>query len=160
MKKIILTVATILTIGLTSFAQECKSVKVEVDSFTGERTIETDLIVIKDGIYALNKRPYGLIFWIELKSRIFLTLDEGDILYFKFDDNSVLKFPITKLNISDYSATSGYTNSFGFVLKDEFLQSFQDKQIIGIKCSVNEYSLSPKESAALKNNVNCIVNTK
>lgn len=160
MKKIILTGVAILMLGLTSFAQECKSVKVEVDSYTGDRTIETDLIVINDGIYALNKRPYGLIFWIELKSKIFLTLDEGDILYFKFDDNSVLKFPITKLNISDYSSTSGYTNSFGFVLRDEFLQSFQDKQIIGIKCSVNEYNLSPKESAALKNNVNCIVNTK
>ena len=34
---------TFLTLGIT-FAQECKSVKVEVDSYTGERTIETDFI--------------------------------------------------------------------------------------------------------------------
>ena len=49
MKKIILTVATVLSLGLTSFAQECKSVKVEVDSFTGERTIETDFVDFKGG---------------------------------------------------------------------------------------------------------------
>jgi hypothetical protein len=35
-----------------------------------------------------------------------------------------------------------------------------NKEVIGIKCSVNEYNLSAKESATLKNNINCIVNTK
>jgi len=55
MKKIILTVATVLTLGLT-FAQECKSVKVEVDSYTGERTIETEFIDFNGGTYTVAKR--------------------------------------------------------------------------------------------------------
>jgi len=62
--------------------------------------------------------------------------------------------------MADYSASTGYTNSFGFILDQEVLDALMNKEVIGIKCSVNEYNLTPKESASLKNNINCIVNTK
>ena len=160
MKKTILTVAAILTLGLTSFAQECKSVKVEVDSYTGERTIETEFIDFNGGTYEVSKRPYGIALWLQLESSIILSIDKGDIIYFKLSDNSVIKFANRRLSLPDYSATSGYTNSFGFILENEVLDALMNKEVIGIKCSVNEYNLSPKESVALKNNINCIVNTK
>lgn len=160
MKKIILSVATILTLGLNSFAQECKSIKVEVDSFTGERTIETDFVDFKGGTYTVAKRPYGIALWLQLESSIILSIDKGNIIYFKLSDNSVIKFVNRRLSMADYSATTGYTNSFGFILDEEVLDALMNKEVIGIKCSVNEYDLSPKESAALKNNINCIVNTK
>ena len=160
MKKIILSVATMLTLGLTSFAQECKSVKVEVDSFTGERTIETDFIKPSFGCYIVAKKTYGVTLWIQLKSKILLSMDAGEIVYFKLSDNSVVKFTVRKYNISDYSSYDGYTNSFGFILEDEILDSLMNKEVIGIKCRINEYNLSSKESATLKNNINCIVNTK
>lgn len=160
MKKLILTGAAILTLGLTSFAQECKSVKVEVDSFTGERTVETDFIKPSFGCYIVAKKTYGVTLWIQLKSKILLSMDAGEIVYFKLSDNSIVKFTVRKYNISDYSSYDGYTNSFGFILEDEILYSLMNKEVIGIKCRINEYSLSPKESATLKNNINCIVNTK
>ena len=159
MKKIFLTVATVLTLGLT-FAQECKTVKVEVDSYTGERTIETDFLDFKGGTYSVSKRPYGIALWLQLESTIILSIDKGDIIYFKLSDNSVVKFVNRRLSLPDYSATSGYTNSFGFILENEVLDALMNKEVIGIKCSVNEYNLSPKESTELKNNINCIVNTK
>lgn len=160
MKKLILTGVAILTLGLTSFAQECKSVKVEVDSYTGERTIETDFVDFRGGTYNIAKRSFGIALWLELESSIILSIDKGDIIYFKLSDNSVIKFANRKFSISDYSTTSGYTNSFAFLLENETLDALMNKEVIGIKCSVNEYNLSPKESAALKNNINCIVNTK
>ena len=160
MKKIILTVATVLSLGLTSFSQECKSVKVEVDSFTGERTIETEFIDFKGGTYQVSKRPYGIALWLQLESSIILSIDKGDIIYFKLSDNSVVKFTNRRLSMADYSATTGYTNSFGFILEEEVLDALMNKEVIGIKCSVNEYNLSAKESEAFKNNINCIVNTK
>ena len=160
MKKLILTGVAILTLGLTSFAQECKSVKVEVDSFTGERTIETGFINFRGGTYLVAKQPYGITLWLQLESRVILSMDAGEIIYFKLSDNSIVKFNITKHNISDYSNTYKFTNSFGFILENETLDALMNKEVIGIKCSVNEYSLSSKESAALKNNINCIVNTK
>lgn len=160
MKKLILTGVAILTLGLTSFAQECKSVKVEVDSFTGERTIETDFIKPNFGCYIVAKKSYGVTLWIQLKSKILLSMDAGEIVYFKLSDNSIVKFTVRKYNISDYSSYDGYTNSFGFILEEEVLDSLMNKEVIGIKCRINEYTLSPKESAALKNNINCIVNTK
>jgi len=159
MKKIILTGLAILTLGLTSFAQECKSVKVEVDSFTGERTIETDFIKPNFGCYIVAKKSYGVTLWIQLKSKILLSMDAGEIVYFKLSDNSVVKFSIRKYNISDYSSYDGYTNSFGFILEEEVLDALMNKEVIGIKCSVNEYNLSAKESATLKNNINCIKHT-
>lgn len=159
MKKIILTVAVVLAIGLTSFAQECKSVKVEVDSYTGERTIETEFIDFNGGTYQVSKRPYGIALWLQLESSVILSIDKGDIIYFKLSDNSVIKFVNRRLSMADYSATTGYTNSFGFILDEEILDALMDKEVIGIKCSVNEYNLSSKESAALKNNINCIKQT-
>jgi hypothetical protein len=159
MKKIILTVATVLTLGLT-FAQECKSVKVEVDSYTGERTIETEFIDFNGGTYEVSKRPYGIALWLQLESSIILSIDKGDIIYFKLSDNSVIKFVNRRLSMADYSKTIGYSNSFGFILDQEVLDALMNKEVIGIKCSVNEYNLSAKESATLKNNINCIVNTK
>jgi hypothetical protein len=159
MKKIILTVAAVLTLGL-SFAQECKSVKAEVDSYTGERTIETEFVNPSFGCYIVAKKNYGVILWIQLKSKILLSMDAGEILYFKLSDNSVVKLTVKKYNISDYSSYDGYTNSFGFILDQEVLDALMNKEVIGIKCSVNEYNLSAKESTTLKNNINCIVNTK
>ncbi len=160
MKKLILTGAAILTLGLTSFAQECKSVKVEVDSYTNERTIETNFVDFKGGTYNVAKRSFGIALWLQLESSIILSIDKGDIIYFKLSDNSVIKFINRKFSISDYSSASVYTNSFGFLLENETLDALMNKEVIGIKCRVNEYTLSPKESAALKNNINCIVNTK
>ena len=61
--------------------------------------------------------------------------------------------------MADYSVTTGYTNSFGLILDEEVLDALMNKEVIGIKCSVNEYNLSPKESEALKNNINCIKQT-
>ena len=159
MKKIILTVATVLTLGLT-FAQECKTVKVEVDSYTGEKTIETDFVDFTGGIYTVAKRPYGIVLWLQLESSIILSIDKGDIIYFKLSDNSVIKFVNRRLSMADYSVTTGYTNSFGFILENEVLDALMNKEVIGIKCSVNEYNLSPKESEAFKSSINCIVNTK
>ena len=159
MKKIILTVATVLTLGLT-FAQECKSVKIEVDSYTGERAIETDFVDFNGGTYEISKRPFGIALWLQLESSIILSIDKGDIIYFKLSDNSVIKFVNRRLSIADYSASTGYTNSFGFILDQEVLDALMNKEVIGIKCRINEYNLTPKESAALKNNINCIVNTK
>jgi hypothetical protein len=159
MKKFILTVAAVLTLGLT-FGQECKSVKVEVDSYTGERTIETDFVDFNGGTYTVSKRPFGIALWLQLESSIILSIDKGDIIYFKLSDNSVVKFTNRRLSLPDYSATTGYTNSFGFILENEILDALINKEVIGIKCSVNEYNLSAKESASLKNNINCIVNTK
>ena len=159
MKKIFLTVAAVLALGLTSFAQECKGVKVEVDSFTGERTIETEFIDFKGGTYQVSKRPYGIALWLQLESSIILSIDKGDIIYFKLSDNSVVKFVNRRLSMADYSKTIGYSNSFGFILDEEVLDALMNKEVIGIKCSVNEYNLSPKESEALKNNFNCIKQT-
>jgi hypothetical protein len=159
MKKIILTVAAVLTLGLT-FAQECKSVKVEVDSYTGERTIETDFVDFNGGTYTVSKRPFGIALWLQLESSIILSIDKGNIIYFKLSDNSVIKFVNRRLSMADYSASTGYTNSFGFILDQEVLDALMNKEVIVIKCSVNEYNLSAKESTTLKNNINCVVNTK
>jgi len=68
MKKIILTGVAILTLGLT-FAQEC-DVKVEVDSYTNERTIETDFIDFNGGTYTISKRSFGYALWLQLESSI------------------------------------------------------------------------------------------
>jgi hypothetical protein len=160
MKKTILTVATFLTLGLNSFAQECKSIKVEVDSYTGKKTIETDYIDFNGGTYLLSRESFGISLWIQLQSEIILTVQKGDFVYFKLSDNSVVKFYIQKSDISDYSRHSGYSNSFGFILEKEVLQSLMSKEIIGIKCSVNEYDLTKEQGTDLKNNINCIVNTK
>jgi hypothetical protein len=158
MKKIILTGVAILTLGLTSFAQEC-DVKVQVDSYTNERTIETDFIDFNGGMYTISKRSFGYALWLQLESSIPLIVEKGDIIYFKMSDNSVIKFITRKTDYGDYN-TAGYTNSFGFLLDEEILEQMKNKEVIGIKCRVNEYIITPKQGQRLKNNINCIVNIK
>jgi hypothetical protein len=158
MKKIILTGVAILTLGLT-FAQDC-NVKVEVDSYTNQKTIETGFVDFNGGTYEVSKRPYGIALWLQLESSIILSIEKGDIIYFKLSDNSVIKFVNRRLSMADYSASTGYTNSFGFILDQEVLDALMNKEVIGIKCSVNEYTITPKQGLRLKNNINCIVNTK
>ena len=82
-----------------------------------------------------------------------------DIIYFKLSDNSVIKFTNRRLSLPDYSATTGYTNSFGFILEEEVLDALMNKEVIGIKCSVNEYNLSSKESKQVFNFFNWKVNS-
>lgn len=157
MKKLILTGVAILTLGL-SFAQDC-DVKVEVDSYTNERTIETGFIDFNGGTYTISKMSFGYGLWLQLESSIPLIVEKGDVIYFKLSDNSVIKFITRKTDYGDYN-TSGYTNSFGFILDEEILEQLKNKEVIGIKCRVNEYTITSKQGLRLKNNINCIVNTK
>ncbi|MFY8169717.1 MAG: hypothetical protein ACOVK2_01230 [Candidatus Fonsibacter sp.] len=159
MKRTILTVATILTLGLTSYSQTC-DVKTTTDSYTGESKTETGFIKFNGGTYSLITKEYGILFWLQLESIISITVYEGDFIYFKLSDNSVVKFTVENDSYSRYSSSRQYTNSFGLLLEGEQLEALKGKEVIGIKCRVNEYNLSAKQGLQLKNNVECISKTK
>jgi hypothetical protein len=146
---------------ITQEGTGAKSIEVKVDSYSGKKTIETGFVSFNGGSYLLTKEKNIINFWIQLESSIILTIDKGEIIYIKFSDNSVIKFVNTSTDISSYSQYSDkWTNSFSFDLTGVKLEQLKTKNIIGIKCYINEYNFPESTSDDFKNNLNCIIKAK
>jgi hypothetical protein len=137
------------------------NIEIKVDSYSGKKTIETGFVSFNGGSYLLSKEKGIVNLWLQLESSILLTIEAGEIIYFKFSDNSIIKFVNNSTEISDYSEYSkNWTNSFSFNLTGTKLEQLKTKKIIGIKCYINEYNISESESLNFKNDLNCILKAK
>lgn len=170
MKQTILTLIGMI-IGLMGYCQNISStatadsipcnIQTKVDSYSRKKTIETGFISFNGGYYLLSKEKGVINFWLQLESNIILTIDAGEIIYIKFSDDSVLKFVNSSTDISEYSQYSDkWRNSFSFNLSGVKLEQLKTKKIVGIKCYINEYTLSENDGVNFKNNLNCVLKAK
>lgn len=154
MKKVVLSVATMLTMGLTSYSQ-C-DVKVKVNSYTQEKTIETGFIKFRSGVFRIDKKDSVVSIYLSLNTNISLDIKQGEIIYFKFANGNIVKLINDRSSYGDYSRYTGYYNSFYFSFDTETLKAFQESTIVGIKCYINEYDMQSSVARQLQNNFKCI----
>lgn len=155
MKKVILTVATVLTMGLIGHSQ-C-DVNVKVDSYTQERRIETGFIDFRQGTFRLEKVKGKVHLYVSLNSYSYHIIDKGEIIYFKLEDGKIVKLLNTITSYGDYSTYTGNYNSFYFTITDEIiLDAFQQSKIVGVKCYINEYDVQSSVGTQLQDNFKCI----
>jgi hypothetical protein len=151
MKKIIIAVATLLT---TVAYSQC-DVKVITDSYTQEQKIETGFIKFAGGAFKLHNINGAVVVYLSLNTTTYQIIDKDEIIYFKLEDGKIVKIANTLTSYGDYSAYTGFYNSFMFSITDEIiLDAFKNSKIIGIKCYVNEYDINIGNR--LKDNFNCI----
>lgn len=137
------------------------SINVEVDTYSGKKTIETGFVDFTGGNYKLSKDKGIINLWVQIESNVHLIIDAGEIFYIKFTDNTIMKFMIISKDYGDYSPYEDkYTNSFIFNLSGKKLETLKSKKIQGIKCYINEYSFSDNTAENFKNDLNCISKTK
>jgi hypothetical protein len=158
MKKIILTGVAILTLGLTSFAQEC-NVKTIVDDYTGERTIQTSYIKLISGSYQIYKSSGYTALLLKVNSYKPQIIDKGQTIYVKFEDGSVVQGSNTSLSMCEYDASGYYYNFVQIILTDEQLATFESKLINGIRCGASEMVVYAFQGKKIRNNFNCIKHT-
>jgi hypothetical protein len=157
MKKIILTVATVLTLGLT-FAQEC-NVKTVVDEYTGDRTIQTSFIKLMSGSYQIYKNSGYTMLLLKINCYKPQIVDKGQTIYVKFDDGSVIQGSNTSLSMAEYDTDGVYYNFVQIILTDEQLVNFESKLINGIRCGISETAVYAFQAKKIRNNFNCIKHT-
>ena len=159
MKKLVLSVATVLTVGLAN-AQEC-DVKVNVNEFTKEKTIETGFLNLGFGRYKLMKKNDNTSVYFAINSFTLLSIPAGEIIYLKLSNDTIIKFMNESRNIGSYNGLNQmYYNSFLFNIDEDQLSQLKDNRIVGIKAYINEYRVSENKGEKFKNNVNCIINQK
>jgi uncharacterized protein involved in outer membrane biogenesis len=154
MKKVILTVATVLTMGLVGHSQ-C-DVKVKTNEYTQEKKIETGFIKFRSGVFRIDKKDSVVSMYLSLNTNISLDIEQGEILYFKLANGNIVKIINNRSSYGDYSRYTGYYNSFYFNLDNEILKAFQESPIIGIKCYINEYDMQSSVGRQLQDNFKCI----
>ena len=153
MKRIFLTVATVLIAGLSN--AQC-DVKVKTDEYTQEKTIETGFIKFRSGAFKIDKKNSIVSMYLSLNTIISVDIKEGEILYFKLANGNIVKLINNSSSYGDYSRYTGYYNSFYFSFDTETLKSFQESPIVGIKCYINEYNMQSSVGTQLQNNFKCI----
>ena len=158
MKKLVLTVATVLTLGLTSFAQEC-NIKTVVDEYTGDRTIQTSFIKLLSGSYQIYKSSGHTMLLLKLNCFKPQIIDEGQTIYVKFEDGSVIQGSNTSQSMFEYDTDVVYYNIVQIILTDEQLATFESKLINGIRCGISETIVYPFQAKKIRNNFNCIKQT-
>lgn len=158
MKKIILSVAAILTLGLNSFAQEC-NVKAVVDEYTGDRTIQTSFIKLMSGSYQIYKSSGYTALLLKINCYKPQIIRKDDIIYVKFEDGSVVQGSNTSLSMCEYDASGYYYNFVQIILTDEQLESFEGKLINGVRCGASEMVVYGFQAKKIRNNFNCIKQT-
>lgn len=158
MKKIILSVAIMLTLGLTSFTQEC-NVKTIVDEYTGDRTIQTSYIKLISGSYQIYKSSGYTALLLKVNSYKPQIIDKGETIYIKFDDGSVVQSSNTSLSMCEYDNSGVYYNFVQIILTEEQLVNFESKLINGIRCGISETPVYGFQAKKIRNNFNCIKHT-
>jgi hypothetical protein len=154
MKKVILTVATVLTMGLVGHSQ-C-SVKVSTNEYTQEKTIKTGFLKFRSGMVSIEKVDSIYVMCLMLNSSIYLTIDKGDVIYLKLENGSVVKIYNESTSYGDYSTYSGNYNILTFILDNDIINKLKESSIVGIKCSVNEYNITSSFGKQLQDNFKCI----
>lgn len=154
MKKVILTVATVLTMGLIGHSQ-C-DVKVSTNEYTQERKIKTGFLKFRNVTVSIEKVDSIYVMCLVLNSSIYLTIDKGDIIYLKLENGSVVKIYNGSTSYGDYSTYSGNYNILAFELDNETMNKLKESPIVGIKCHINEYDISTSFGRQLQNNFKCI----
>jgi hypothetical protein len=136
-------------------------IEVKVDSYTGEKKIQSPFTYFSGGVYKLEKIKEVPYLWIKLESSVVLTIPEGEKLYIKFSDSTVINFPILKTSFSDYQSSSkNFTNSFLFSLTGTNLEQLKTKKIAGFKCYINEYPLYYSYGDIFFDILHCLLKTK
>jgi hypothetical protein len=154
MKKVILTAAAVLTMGLVGHSQ-C-SVKVSTNEYTQEKKIKTGFLKFRSGMVSIEKVDSIYVMCLMLNSSIYLTIDKGDIIYLKLENESVVKIYNESTSYGDYSTYSGNYNILTFVLDNDIINKLKESSIAGIKCSVNEYDITSSFGKQLQDNFKCI----
>lgn len=158
MKKIILSVATMLTLGLTSFAQEC-NIKTVIDEYTGDRTIQTSFIKLMSGSYQIYKNSGYTMLLLKINSYKPQIVDKGQTIYVKFEDGSVIQGSNTSLSMCEYDTDGVFYNFVQIILTSEQLETFESKLINGIRCGISETPVYAFQAKKIRNNFNCIKQT-
>jgi hypothetical protein len=160
---------------VTTINAQCK---VEVDEFTKDVTISNSMAKIGknyngkiDIIKFLSAQVYKLnsTFVLVLVPQFLdiQTIREGEIVYIKFTDESVIKLNVLKTSISKYtsgemfiqgSSTTIWYNYLSFVLSDSDIQNIKTKKISKIRCGINDYKIKKRDSNILSEQLNCIIN--
>lgn len=158
MKKIILSVATMLTLGLTSFAQEC-NIKTIVDEYTGDRTIQTSFIKLMSGSYQIYKSSGYTALLLKINCYKPQIISKDETIYIKFEDGSVIQGSNTSLSMAEYDVSGYYYNYVQIILTNDQLESLETKLINGIRCGVSETLVYAFQAKKIRNNFNCIKHT-
>ena len=156
MKKLVLTAATVLTLGLT-FAQEC-NVKTVVDEYTGDRTIQTSFIKLMSGSYQIYKSSGYTALLLKINCYKPQIISKDEIIYVKFEDGSVIQGSNTSLSMAEYDTDGVYYNFVQIILTNEQLATFESKLINGIRCGISESVVYSFQAKKIRNNFNCIKN--
>lgn len=164
MKQILLLLSFLLVSivkGQDSTKTPICEIEVKVDSYTGERKIESPYTDFSGGQYKLLKIKGVPYLWIQIESNTVLTIPAGEKFYIKFSDSTVINFSSGRTNFADYSSyKKKFTNSFMFSLTGTNLESLKTKKIAGFKCYINEYPLYYSYGDIFFDILHCLLKTK
>lgn len=132
----------------------------KTDEYSGKKIIETPFVDFGNGTYRLDKKQEKIGLWIQFESSQILTIKAGEILYIKFTDGTIMKLVNQSTDISDYSESSIWTNSFYWTLTADQVTQLKTKTIDSMKIYITEYGFSDDEGKNFKQNINCLILTK
>lgn len=160
-----------LTIQVVS--AQCKK---KVDEFTNAVTISTDVEKIgknKEGFMDFVKflkvemtntnGRFALILMPEY--RTIQTIEEGEIVYIKFQNDSIMKLPVQKTSISDHTKgeafvqgteTTIWYNFLWFSLTPLQVSELEANKIKKIRCGINDYEIKEDKADIIQEQIACI----
>ena len=146
------------------WGQEVKC-KIKADEFTKDTSIVCDdikfgkskrdltrgLLFIRGGMYTFKS-----LFILNLIPEFYSvqSFDEGDIVYLKFEDSTVLQLKVFQYSLSDHKSgeiiTQGSDNTIWynyltFVLKPQDIMTLELKKVEKIRCGHVDYSINKKD---------------
>lgn len=139
----------------------CKS---KTDEFTKETIISTDDVLIGRST-EFGRRPvkasisnYEKTFYLTLIPEFYTiqTIREGDIVYLKFKDESMIELKVPETDISHYTSYGTWYNVLTFRLTPEQVLKMSDMPLLKLKCSFDTYEVKKKNAFILRDMIHCI----
>lgn len=84
------------------------------------------------------------------------TISDGDIVYLKFKDGTVMELVVPNTSISNHTRHGTWYNHLFFQLTSEQILTIVDKPLLKLKCSIFTFEVKDKNSFALRDMVHCI----
>jgi hypothetical protein len=154
----------------TSYSQ-CKK---EIDEFTHDTIIRSNIETLgKTSIYYLETQiiktngMYLLALTAEFLS--VQTIEKGDLVYLKFEDESIFKLPITKTVISDHKKGKAFSqgtkntiwyNELVFTLDKPILEDLKNKGLIKLRVNYWDYEVKEKNRFKVAQQIECVNQVK
>lgn len=169
----ITTVFFVLCLAVQMASAQCKK---KVDEFTKDTTISTELEKM-----GKNKEGFGdfaKFLKVEMTNingrfalilvpqyRTIQTIEKGEIVYIKFQNDSIMKLIVQKTSISDHTKgeafvqgteTTIWYNFLWFTLSPSQVLELEANEIKKVRCGINDYDVNEDNAGIVQKQIACI----